>query len=172
MNAAGKNIRENWSILDDEFVSLSEVMAWNEIIVLIFCYSDFYEGAEVEKDINVLDGDICPRTCPWRGRPRWIRPCPHRDILPRTSCPCADIMSSMDVLGGDIRSKQGRPQRGRPRRGHLCPFLLLPLRSFLSCLFSFWKRKGVLTLKMTVSLMHRYNLYVNPLFWPCLMYSL
>ncbi len=26
---------------------------------------------------------------------------------------------------------EGRPQRGRPQRGHLCPFLLLPLRSFL-----------------------------------------
>ena len=30
-----------------------------------------------------------------------------------------------DVLGGDIRSTQGRP-----RRGHLCLFLLLPLRIY------------------------------------------
>ncbi len=45
----------------------------------------YYEGAEVERDIYVLDGDIHPRghvgtCCPRQGRPRRgcpCRGCPH-----------------------------------------------------------------------------------------------
>ncbi len=32
--------------------------------LFILIHSTLYEGAEVETDINVLDGDICPRTSP------------------------------------------------------------------------------------------------------------
>ncbi len=91
-----------------------------------------YEGAEVETDINVLDGDICPRMSlcvhdvlvedvpaedvtvedmmSTKGLYDLLRMspsrtasvetsssrtwCPHRDIHPRTSCPCVDIRSS------------------------------------------------------------------------------
>ena len=95
-----------------------------------------YEGAEVETDINVLEGDICPRTSlcghdvpaedvhaedvpvedvPFEdmmstpGLYVFAEDIPIEDILPRTSCPSADIMSSMgtlyphrDILNGDV----------------------------------------------------------------------
>ena len=56
-----------------------------------------YDGAEVETDINVLDGDICPRTSL----------CGHD--VPSVE----DMMSTQglyvlveDVLGGDVLGKQ------------------------------------------------------------------
>ncbi len=69
-----------------------------------------YEGAEVETDTRVPVRTSSAGTL-----------CPHRDVL------------NGDILDGDImsavRSTQGRPRWGRPLRGHLCPFLLLPLRT-------------------------------------------
>ena len=108
------------------------------ILKLFALLSTCYEGAEVETDINVLDGDICLRTSL----------CGHNVLaedVPAKDVPVEDMMSTqiLYVLAEDvmslcghyvlnIRSTQGCPQRGRPRQGHLCPFLLLPLRNMLS----------------------------------------
>ncbi len=42
--------------------------------------------------------------------------------------PVEDVLDR-NVLGGDSMSAQGCTKRGRPWRRHLCPFLLLPLRT-------------------------------------------
>ena len=72
-----------------------------------------------------------------RDQSRNIHKCPPWGHLTR-DVPVEDVLDR-DVLGGDITSAQGCPQWGRPRRGHLCPFLLLHLRTYLILVWEvFW----------------------------------
>ena len=75
-----------------------------------------YEGAEVETDINVLDGEICPRTS------LCGHVAPTKDIL-------VEDVSAEDIPVEDMMSTQGLydllydlcPRRGRPCQGHGVP---------------------------------------------------